>query len=121
MFNLFLFIIFSEGEYETFYYSYPSHLDELIKSLKDDGHERPLVQTLEEKYDIITQHMKCTEELTNAAKGNPLCKRFGSFTLDFGARPRKDVGGKECRKHREFRDFCGPQKDDESHSDSGNK
>ena len=63
---------FSEGEYETFYYSYPSHLEELIKCLKDDGYERPLVQTLEEKFDIIVQQMKCTEELTNAAKGK-LC------------------------------------------------
>ena len=63
----------SEGEYETFYYSYPSHLDELIKCLKEDGHEKPLVQTLEEKYDIITHQMKCTEDLTNAAKGRPIC------------------------------------------------
>ena len=61
---------FSEGEFETFYYSYPSHFEELIKCLKDDGFEKPLVQTLEEKYDIVIQQMKCTEELTNAAKGN---------------------------------------------------
>ena len=59
----------SEGEYETFYYSYPSHLDELINCLKEDGNEKPLVQTLEEKYDIIIQQMKCTEDLTIAAKG----------------------------------------------------
>ena len=67
------YFVFSEGEYETSYYSYPSHLEELIKCLKDDGFEKPLVQTLEEKFDIITQHMKCTEELTNAAKGIKPC------------------------------------------------
>ena len=67
---LYCFLYFSEGEFETFYYSYPSHLEELIKCLKDDGFEKPLVQTLEEKYDIMIQQMKCTEELTNAAKGN---------------------------------------------------
>ncbi|XP_065066194.1 nucleosome-remodeling factor subunit BPTF-like [Rhopilema esculentum] len=62
--------IIIEGEYETFYYSYPSHLDELLDSLKEDGYEKPLVQTLEEKYDLIVQHMKCTEDLTIAAKGD---------------------------------------------------
>ncbi len=65
----FIFVFFREGRHETFFYSYPSHLDELIDCLKEDGYENPLVQTLEEKYSLIVHHMKCTEDLTNNAKG----------------------------------------------------
>lgn len=59
----------SEYEGETWYYSSPAQLEELLHALDGKYMERDLWRAIESIKDIILQHMEITEKLTNAAKG----------------------------------------------------
>ena len=69
-----------EGESDIFYYSYVSHLDELIAVLKADGNEENLILAFEDKYGDITKQMAITEELTSSSRGY---LRTSLFTFNF--------------------------------------
>jgi hypothetical protein len=60
---------YSEGEFETYYYSTPSQLDELLHYLGRDGGESRLVADIKCWYDEIVLQMGITKELTDNFKG----------------------------------------------------
>ena len=63
------FCFYSEGENETYYYSMPSQLDELLHYLERDGDESRLVADIKSWYDEIILQMGITKELTDNFKG----------------------------------------------------
>jgi hypothetical protein len=62
--------LYSEGGNETYYYSTPSQLDELLHYLERDGGENRLVADIKSWYDEIILQMGITKELTDSFKGN---------------------------------------------------